>query len=168
MLRDTLVGLIEPMRAARELNPLALFTEQKRPSDDRPPCLENPRPEGTESTLTENASSPFHAEPKHKLGRRFRVGARTSENKRAHLAYKKGKISTTPAVRLASGSFRQDEDKLTSCASARSHRFRRLVRIATKVGYIGREGIPGGSCAGRRRNSGLACCHVWRSNHPAD
>src|ERR1035437_1108121 len=65
MLRDTLVGLIEPMRAARELNPLALFTEQKRPSDDRPPCLENPRPEGTESTLTENAASPFHAEPKH-------------------------------------------------------------------------------------------------------
>jgi hypothetical protein len=64
MLRDTLVGLIEPMRAARELNPLALFTEQKRPSDDRPPCLENPRPEGTESTLTENAASPFHAEPK--------------------------------------------------------------------------------------------------------
>jgi hypothetical protein len=64
MLRDTLVGLIEPMRAARELNPLALFTEQKKPSDDRPPCLENPRPEGTESTLTENAASPFHAEPK--------------------------------------------------------------------------------------------------------
>ena len=66
MLRDTLVGLIEPMRAARELNPLALFTEQKRPSDDRPPCLENPRPEGAESTLTENAASPFQAEPAHK------------------------------------------------------------------------------------------------------
>src|SRR5450756_552255 len=46
-----------------------------------------------------------------KLGRRFRVGRSNSENKRAHLAYKKGKISTTPAVRLASGSFRQDEDK---------------------------------------------------------
>jgi len=29
MLRDNLAGLIEPMRAARELNPLALFTEQK-------------------------------------------------------------------------------------------------------------------------------------------
>jgi hypothetical protein len=28
-----------------------------------PPCLENPRPEGAESTLTENAPSPFHAEP---------------------------------------------------------------------------------------------------------
>ena len=30
-----------------------------------PPCLENPRPEGAESTLTENAASPFHAEPRH-------------------------------------------------------------------------------------------------------
>jgi hypothetical protein len=36
MLRDNLAGLIEPMRAARELNPLALFTEQKKSSVDRP------------------------------------------------------------------------------------------------------------------------------------
>ena len=49
MLRDNLAGLIDPMRAARELNLLALFTEQKKSSDDRPPCLENPRPEGAES-----------------------------------------------------------------------------------------------------------------------
>ena len=34
-------------------------------SDDRPPCLKNPRPEGAESTLTENVASPFHAEPGH-------------------------------------------------------------------------------------------------------
>src|SRR2546423_9333312 len=46
--------------------PLALSTARKKPSDDRPPCLENPRPEGAESTLTENAASPFHAEPKHR------------------------------------------------------------------------------------------------------
>src|SRR5882724_11353431 len=39
-------------------------TARKKPSDDRPPCLENPRPEGAESTLTENAPSPFHAEPR--------------------------------------------------------------------------------------------------------
>ncbi len=32
MLRDNLVGLIEPMRAARELDPLALFTEQNKSS----------------------------------------------------------------------------------------------------------------------------------------
>jgi hypothetical protein len=30
-----------------------------------PQCLENPRPEGAESTLTENVASPFHAEPRH-------------------------------------------------------------------------------------------------------
>ena len=42
-------------------------TARQKPSDDRPPCLENPRPEGEESTLTENAPSPFHAEPRHYL-----------------------------------------------------------------------------------------------------
>src|SRR5215470_614366 len=30
-----------------------------------PQCLENPRPEGADSTLTENAASPFQAEPTH-------------------------------------------------------------------------------------------------------
>jgi len=70
MLRDNLVGLIEPMLSSAGLSsagayPLALCTAWKQSSDDRPPCLENPRPEGAESTLTENAPSPFHAEPKH-------------------------------------------------------------------------------------------------------
>ena len=47
MLRDNLAGLIEPMRAARELNPLALFTEQKKSSDDRPQdALKIPAPRG--------------------------------------------------------------------------------------------------------------------------
>ncbi len=64
MLRDNLVGLIEPMLSSAGANLLALCTERKRSSDDRPPCLENSRPEGAESTLTENAPSPFHAEPK--------------------------------------------------------------------------------------------------------
>jgi hypothetical protein len=64
MLRDNPVGLIEPMLSSAGANPLALRTERKRSSDDRPPCLENPRPEGAESTLTENAPSPFHAEPR--------------------------------------------------------------------------------------------------------
>jgi hypothetical protein len=31
-----------------------------------PQCLENPRPEGAEPTLTENVASPFHAEPRQK------------------------------------------------------------------------------------------------------
>src|ERR1035441_10118321 len=65
MLRDNLVGLIVPMLSSAGANPLALCTARKKPSDDRPPCLENPRPEGAESTLTENAASPFHAEPIH-------------------------------------------------------------------------------------------------------
>lgn len=65
MLRDNLVGLIEPIVGSAGTNPLALCTASKKSSDDRPPCLENPRPEGAESTLAENATSPFHAEPKH-------------------------------------------------------------------------------------------------------
>ena len=55
MLRDNLVGLIEPMISSAGANPLALRTATKKPSDDRLPCLENPRPEGAELTLTENA-----------------------------------------------------------------------------------------------------------------
>ncbi len=65
MLRDNLVGLIEPMFSSAGANPLALCIAQNESSDDRPPCLENPRPGGAESTLTENAASPFHAEPTH-------------------------------------------------------------------------------------------------------
>jgi hypothetical protein len=64
MLRDNLVGLIEPMLSSAGANPLALRTTRKKLSDDRPPCLENPCPEGAELTLTENAPSPFHAEPR--------------------------------------------------------------------------------------------------------
>ena len=30
---------------------------------ERPPCLENPRPEGAEYLLAESAPAPFHAEP---------------------------------------------------------------------------------------------------------
>ncbi len=66
MLRDNLAGLIEPMRAARELDPLALFTKQKKSSDDRPQhALKILAPKGRNLTLTENAASPFHAEPRH-------------------------------------------------------------------------------------------------------
>ena len=38
----------------------------KHTSDDRPLCLENPRPKGAEYSLTENVPSPFHAEPAQK------------------------------------------------------------------------------------------------------
>ena len=65
MLRDNLLGLIEPMQISAGVDPLAL-TIQKQASDDRPSCLENPRPERAESSLTENVTSPFQAEPAHK------------------------------------------------------------------------------------------------------
>ena len=42
----------------------ALHVDGRKSSDDRPSCLENPRPGGAESTLTENVASPFHAEPR--------------------------------------------------------------------------------------------------------
>jgi hypothetical protein len=70
MLRDNLVGLIEPMRNSAGVDPLALGI-QKQASDERPPCLENPLPARAESPLTENAASPFQAEPtqaQHQVG----------------------------------------------------------------------------------------------------
>ena len=66
MLRDNLAGLIEPMRISARVDPLALSI-QKQASDDRSSCLENPRPEGAESSLTENVTSPFQAEPAQNL-----------------------------------------------------------------------------------------------------
>src|SRR5208282_6483595 len=63
MLRDNLVELIEPMLNSAGANPLALTHHQIQASGDRLPCLENPRPEGAESSLTENVTSPFQAEP---------------------------------------------------------------------------------------------------------
>ena len=67
MLRDNLVELIEPMLNSAGANPLALTHHQIQASGDRLPCLENPRPKGAESSLTENVTSPFQAEPAHVL-----------------------------------------------------------------------------------------------------
>ena len=50
------------MRISAGVDPLALSI-QKQASEDRSSCLENPRPEGAESSLTENVTSPFQAEP---------------------------------------------------------------------------------------------------------
>ena len=69
MLRDNLVELIEPMLNSAGANPLALTHHQIQASGDRLPCLENPRPKGAESSLTENVTSPFQAEPAHNLRR---------------------------------------------------------------------------------------------------
>ncbi len=75
MLRDNLVGLIELMLSSAGVYSLALCTATNKPSDDRPPCLENPRPEGAEPTLTENVPSPFHAEPRHAAHRLIRLSS---------------------------------------------------------------------------------------------
>jgi len=56
MLRDNLVGLIEPMPTPREKSGSSLalgIPKQRQVSDDRSSCLENPRSEGAESALTE-------------------------------------------------------------------------------------------------------------------
>src|ERR1035441_7032748 len=49
--------------AGRGSSPFALCPKPYRIG--RPLCLENPRPEGAEYSLTESAPSPFHAEPEH-------------------------------------------------------------------------------------------------------
>jgi hypothetical protein len=71
MLRDNLVGLIEPMVHCARVTPLALRVLRTAlpatPTHHRtidPECLENPRPEGAEPSLVENVASPFHAEPR--------------------------------------------------------------------------------------------------------
>ena len=87
MLRDNLVELIEPMLNSAGADPLALYIHNRtQASDDRLPCLKNPRPEGAEPSLTESASSPFQAEPAHysypafqELFRELRREARKSE-----------------------------------------------------------------------------------------
>ena len=67
MLRDNLVGLIEPMPTARENDGSSLalsIHKQRQASDDRSSCLKNPRPAGAESSLTERTTSPFQTEPR--------------------------------------------------------------------------------------------------------
>ena len=64
MLRDNLAGLIEPMLSSTGAYPLALATDRKELSDDRPQyALKIPARQGGIYALTENAASPFHAEP---------------------------------------------------------------------------------------------------------
>jgi hypothetical protein len=71
MLRDNLVALIEPIRISAGTDLLALII-QKQASDDRSLCLENPRPGGAETSLTDNVTFPFQAEPAQIQHRLFR------------------------------------------------------------------------------------------------
>jgi len=69
MLRDNLAGLIEPMLKGAGAYPLALATDRKELSDDRPQYASKiPARQGGIYALTENVASPFHAEP-----RQFRI-----------------------------------------------------------------------------------------------
>src|SRR2546426_12819137 len=89
MLRDNLVELIEPMLNSAGADPLALYIHARTPaSDDRLPCLKNPRPEGAESSLTESASSPFQAEPAqtHNARRAIDVQPYVTDMLKQHLA----------------------------------------------------------------------------------
>ena len=66
MLRDNLTGLIEPMFSSAGAYPLALCTDRNKSSDDRPQhALKIPARQGGIYALTENVTSPFHAEPRH-------------------------------------------------------------------------------------------------------
>ena len=56
--------------AGRGSSPFALFPKTHRIG--RPLCLENPRPEGAEYSLSESELSPLHAEPAHNHGSRTR------------------------------------------------------------------------------------------------
>jgi hypothetical protein len=53
---------LEVTTAAHDSRAVSVAEHQSHRTID-PQCLENPRPEGAESTLTENAASPFQAEP---------------------------------------------------------------------------------------------------------
>ena len=65
MLRDNLAGLIEPMLKGAGAYPLALATDRKELSDDRPQYASKiPARQGGIYALTENVASPFHAEPR--------------------------------------------------------------------------------------------------------
>src|ERR1700730_18345877 len=81
MLRDNLVELIEPMLNSAGADPLALYIHNRtQASDDRLPCLKNPRPEGAEPSLTESSSSPFQAEPAQNTLAVKRVDANTTSS----------------------------------------------------------------------------------------
>src|SRR5205085_1920595 len=70
MLRDNLVGLIEPMPTARENHGSSLalsIHKHQQASDDRSSCLKNPRPAGAESSLTERTTPPFQTEPRQRV-----------------------------------------------------------------------------------------------------
>src|ERR1017187_7241146 len=73
----------------------SLAPHARRLSDDRPSCLENPRPAGAESTLTENVASPFQAEPGQCLvGYATTMMKKTGRAMRLDINHRRSKIVT--------------------------------------------------------------------------
>src|SRR5260370_40960819 len=64
MLRDNLAGSSRRCCWGAEVR--LSRSSQNRHRIGRPSCLENPKPAGAEYSLTESATSPFHAEPEHR------------------------------------------------------------------------------------------------------
>jgi hypothetical protein len=106
MLRDNLVGLIEPMRISAGADPLALSI-QNQASDDRPSCLENPRPEGAESSLTENVTSPFQTEPAH-------FGSPSGSGRTARFSVASASLEVRGSARSRASRFSMDAEYITS------------------------------------------------------
>src|ERR1039458_5516062 len=84
--------------AGRGSSPFALCPKPYRIG--RPLCLENPRPEGAEYSLTESAPSPFHAEPEHKWPDRRKETKDVREFEAESVAYivcaRQGIMTTAP------------------------------------------------------------------------
>ena len=128
MLRDNLAGLIEPMLSSAGAYPLALCTALRKSSDDRPPCLENPRPEGAESTLTENVASPFHAEPTQMIHlRRLSMILNATASDAAVLAYTS--IGTMGKTRSTRAIWEKRTESSFSKSEVRKHTLSRRCRF---------------------------------------
>jgi len=81
MPRDNLAGSSSRCLAAREGRlPRCTLTSRRSSSDDKSSCLENPRPEGAEPTLTDKTASPFQAESAQNLGQGFGADLRNHEH----------------------------------------------------------------------------------------
>ena len=142
MLRDNLVELIEPMLNSAGADPLALRIHNlANASDDRLPCLENPRPEGAEPSLTENAASPVQAEPRHpdnriSGGKVLKRGTRHVVN-RASTALRLAALSLLRSQSALGAKFRRLRSRLGApkAITAMAHMLARLLYRMLKFGH---------------------------------
>src|ERR1035437_9926534 len=91
--------------AGRGSSPFALCPKPYRIG--RPLCLENPRPEGAEYSLTESAPSPFHAEAEQ--GRHVPGLLLLSNHALPHRAHEKGRPDAAQAPHTADELFQSQK-----------------------------------------------------------